>query len=167
MAEAVMVRGGESSRVWGTINGAVSTPVRSREHRAGRVPTFNAWLSAEEVALLILHGECAEAGVSVPARFSPHAIDSAIRSVQRWTQEGRIFAIHELYPRYQFDGRGRPHPAVERALAIIGRRDPLKVGNWFASANPFLGGKRPQELIATAPVFVVLALQKLLQRTAN
>jgi hypothetical protein len=175
MAEAMVeasVRGaGEVARVWGAAG--ISADFRDRvaeEPRAralaarpvaARPVTFNAWLSAEEVALLILRGECAEAGISVPARFAPQAVASAISSVQRWTAEGRIFAIHDLYPRYQFDARGRPHPPVERALDVFGRSETLRVGNWFVAPNRNLGGKRPQELLATAPAFVVLALQKI------
>ena len=164
MAEAMMLEAGDVSRVWGSIGGATS---RTREAQprhtpqpAGRPSGSHAWLTAEEIALMLLRGECAEAGISAPARFSAQALQSAKNSVERWGREGRIFAIHELYPRYQFDGRGRPHAAVERVLAVLGRADTLRVGNWFASANPYLGGKRPQELLATAPAFVILALYK-------
>ncbi len=127
---------------------------RQHRPRAG-----NAWLSAEEVAHLLLSGECLDAGVSVPSRFAPQAVESAINSVQRWTREGRIFAIHDLYPRYQFDNRGRPHPAVEQALSLLGALDSLRVGNWFAAPNPRLGGRRPQEMLASAPGEVSRALQ--------
>ncbi len=169
MSEAVIeanVRGAtEVAKVWGPTG--ISNSGTSRYTAKGQSPApearpapYNAWLSAEEVAMLILRGECAEAGISVPARFSAQALQSAVSSVERWAREGRIFAIHELFPRYQFDGRGRPHAAVERVLSVLDRRDPLRVGNWFASANPYLGGKRPQELLGTAPAFVILALYK-------
>jgi len=165
MAEAMMLEAGDVSRVWGSIGGATSRTCEAQPRHtpqpAGRPSGSHAWLTAEEIALMLLRGECAEAGVSPPARFAPAAVSSAIRSVQRWTEEGRIFAIHELYPRYQFDSRGRPHAPIEHALAALGRRDVLRVGNWFASPNPHLGGKRPQELIATAPAFVILAVRKI------
>ncbi len=167
------VRGtGEVAQVWGAAdvsNAGRAWPQGKRPLPAvvARPLTFNAWLSADEVALLILSGECAEAGISAPARFSPEAVASAVNSVKRWTEEGRIFAIHELYPRYQFDSRGRPHAPVERALAVFGRSEALRIGNWFAAPNPSLGGKRPQELLATAPAFVVLALQKVGQAESS
>jgi hypothetical protein len=165
MLETNVLGSGEAARVWGSGRVTIRGPALPRDVRRTPVPplrpmSFNAWLSAEDVALLILRGECAEAGVSAPARFAPQAIESALQSVRRWHQEGRIFAIHDLFPRYQFDGRGRPHAPVEVALVVFGRTDPLRVGNWFAAPNPYLGGKRPQELLATAPAFVTLALRR-------
>jgi hypothetical protein len=130
------------------------------EPRASKPPAGNAWLSAEDVARLLLAGEFLDAGVCVPASFAPQALTSAVSSVQRWTQEGRIFAIHDLYPRYQFDRRGRPHPPVERALARLGDGGVLRVGNWFATPNEYLQGRRPQELLATAPSDVLRALDR-------
>lgn len=161
LEEVRVIGAADAAGVWGSVGR--QEPRQRAAVRSSKAMTFNAWLSAEEVALLILIGECAEVGISVPARFSAQAIESALASVERWTQEGRIFAIHDLYPRYQFDSRGRPHPPVERALALFGRGEPLRVGNWFAAPNPYLGGKRPQELLSTAPAFVTLALQKVIQ----
>jgi hypothetical protein len=172
MVEASVRGAGEVARVWGAAGLSAGAQHRMPEQPrltavAARTAPFNAWLSAEDVSLLILRGECAEAGISVPARFSPQAVASANSSVERWAAEGRVFAIHDLYPRYQFDGRGRPHPPVERALAVFGRDETLRVGNWFASPNPHLGGKRPQELLATAPAFVIMALEKARQILTN
>lgn len=168
MSEAIVLGSGEAARVWGPMAGSVGSrragPMR---YLADRSMSFNAWLSAEEVALLILRGECLDAGISVPAKFSAQALESALGSVERWTREGRIFAIHELYPRYQFDGRGRPLAPIERALAVFGRTEVLRVGNWFAAANPHLGGKRPQELLTTAPAFVAMALQIVVATAAS
>lgn len=154
MAQA-LVLGGFRSRVWGSV--AVGRGAHDAQKR--RPNAINAWMSAEDVANLLLRGEFHDAGVAVPASFAPLALESAVNSVQRWLQEGRIFAIHELYPRYQFDSRGRPYPAVEHALAVLGRSDPLKVGNWFATPNLHLQGRRPQELLASAPAEVLRALE--------
>lgn len=126
--------------------------------RAGGSATT--WLSAQDVALLLLRGECLEAGVEPPARYSPPAVISAVGSVERWTREGRIFAVQGRYPAYQFDERGRPFTLIERALQVFGRADPMRVGNWFAFPNAYLGGRRPHELLAAAPRNVELALQR-------
>ena len=134
-------------RAW---SGAQKRPVRPG----------NAWLSAEEVALMVLAGECKDAGVSVPAQFSKQAIESAVCSVERWRDEGRVFAIHDLYPRYQFDGRGHPIVVIERVLAVLGTDDPLRVGNWFSAPHRHLMGRRPQELLAVAPTDVLHALDR-------
>lgn len=156
MSQAFVQGGSMTPLTWGVLaprqRGWQEAPAQQRPR------TGNAWLTAEEVAHLLLSGECLDAGVSVPSRFAPQAIESALNSVQRWTREGRIFAIHDLYPRYQFDGRGRPHPAIEQALALFGAADTLRVGNWFASPNPRLGGRRPQEMLSTAPGDVSRAL---------
>jgi hypothetical protein len=160
MSEVAAFSGLGNTMVWGS--GAVRH--RTAPDAAPRAPQarpVNAWLSAEEVAHLLLTGECLDARVRVPARFSPQAIASAVSSVERWTSEGRIFAIHELYPRYQFDDRGRPYAAIERALAVFGAEDPLQVGNWFAAPNPLLGGNRPQKLLATDPDRVQRALEEI------
>jgi len=108
---------------------------------------------------MIVAGEYLDAGVMPPARLAPPALASAVNSVYRWTSEGRIFAVHELYPRYQFDDNGRPHAAVEQVLLHLGTTDLLRVGNWFAEPNVHLDGRRPQDLLASASAQVLQALQ--------
>jgi hypothetical protein len=155
----VMVWGGiRNPVVWGSALFQRNT--RDEPRAAARPQPGNAWLSSEDVARLLLAGEFLDAGVSVPAAFAPPALASAVSSVERWTREGRIFAIHDLYPRYQFDRRGRPYPAIERALAHLGNQGELRVGNWFATPNEHLQGRRPQELLATAPADVLRALER-------
>jgi len=151
-----LVLGGFGSRVWGSI----TLPRGQKDSQRKAPQAINAWMTAEDVAHLLLSGEFLEAGVPVPATFAPLALESAASSVKRWQQEGRIFAIHDLYPRYQFDSRGRPYPAIERALAVLGSCDLLKVGNWFASPNLHLQGRRPRELLASASGDVLRALEQ-------
>jgi hypothetical protein len=133
---------------------------RDQPRAPARPQPGNAWLCAEDVARLLLAGEFVDAGVAVPASFAPQALESATSSVRRWIQEGRIFAIHDLYPRYQFDRRGRPYPAIEHVIARLGGKGDLRVGNWFATPNEHLQGRRPQELLATAPADVLFALEQ-------
>jgi len=156
MAQA-LVLGGFGSRVWGSVAFGGNPQDAQREPPK----TINAWMTAEDVAFLLLSGEFLDCGVPIPASFSPLAVESAVNSVRRWLREGRVFAIHDLYPRYQFDSRGRPYPAIERALQALGFSDPLKVGHWFASPNFYLHGRRPQELLASAPTEVLRALERL------
>ncbi|HXY21075.1 MAG TPA: hypothetical protein VEI29_00220 [Burkholderiaceae bacterium] len=151
-----LVLGGFGSRVWGSI----ALPRGEQDSQRRPPQTINAWMTVEEVAHLLLSGEFFEVGVPIPATFAPLALESAVSSVKRWQQEGRIFAIHDLYPRYQFDSRGRPYPAIERALAILGTWDLLKVGNWFASPNAHLQGRRPRELLASASADVLRAVEQ-------
>ena len=159
MSEAVVLGAMDGLAGWGaavTLRPATRQPAPAAKPRQ---KSFNAWLSAEEVANMLLAGEFVEAGVPVPRAFAPLAIESALSSVERWTREGRIFSIHDLYPRYQFDAHGRPHPTVERAIEVLGSADPLRVGNWFTAPNAYLNGRRPQELLAIAPGQVLRALE--------
>jgi len=158
MAEALVLGGIGNFTAWGTP--AVPFAFDRRDAPKEQPRSGNAWISAQDVAQLLLAGECRDARVSVPARFSPQAVESAISSVQRWTREGRIFAINDLYPRYQFDSKGRPYPLIECALAVFGAANLLRVGNWFATPNAILGGSRPQELLATKPADVMHALRR-------
>jgi hypothetical protein len=156
MTQAAVLGGLARGPSWGSL-------AFERGRRDSQVPrrqAANAWMTAEEVAVLLLSGEFLDAGVPVPAAFAPLAVESAVNSVRRWTQEGRIFAIHELYPRYQFDSHGRPYAAVECALAVLGCEQPLRVGNWFATPNVHLKGRRPQELLASSPAEVLQALER-------
>src|SRR5450631_799900 len=118
----------------------------------------SAWLSALDVALLVLSGEFLQARVCVPERFAPRALASAVLSVKHWQSEGRIFAIHDLYPRYQSDGSGQPYALVERAISVFGQVDVANIGSWFSTPNVHLEGKRPQQLLASAPDAVLGAL---------
>lgn len=132
------------------------------DRRAARRPETSAvedtWLTVTDIAHMLLRGECLDARVSVPQRFAPQAVESAMRSVERWRAEGRIFAIHGRYPRYQFDANGRPYPSVERVLGALGADRVLRVGNWFALPNEYLAGSRPQDVIATHPESIEIAL---------
>jgi len=155
MAQA-LVLGGFGSRVLGS----VALPRDPQDSQQKQPQAINAWMTADDVAHLLLRGEFLDAGVPIPASFAPLAVESAVSSVRRWLQEGRIFAIHDLFPRYQFDSRGRPYPAIERAVTALGSSDPLKIGHWFASPNFYLHGKRPQEALATAQADVLRALEQ-------
>jgi len=154
-----MVWGGmRNPVVWGSA--LFQSDVRDEPRAPARPETGNAWLSVDDVARLLLAGEFLDAGVPVPASFAPQALESAASSVRRWTLEGRIFSIHDLYPRYQFDRRARPYPSIEQVIARLGGQGDLRVGNWFATPNEHLLGRRPQELLATAPAEVLRALER-------
>jgi len=160
MTEALVLGGIGNLIAWGTPPSQVFTAYSGPRKARAQPATSSIWLSAEEVAQRLLTGECREAGVTVPARFAPQALASALSSVQRWTREGRIFCIQNRYAQFQFDSQGRPHPLIESALAILGRADALRVGRWFAGPNQHLGGKCPQDLVASAPEAVQYALER-------
>jgi len=83
----------------------------------------------------------------------------------RWKREGRIFSIKpagsvELFPAYGLDASGGFRPAKELAEVIkilADRKDGWGLAYWFASINSFLGGRRPQDVLATSPNEVIAA----------
>ena len=83
----------------------------------------------------------------------------------RWKREGRIFSIKpggsvELFPSYGLDASSgyRPTKALTEVIKVLAdRKDSWGLAYWFASANSFLGGRRPQEILATSPGEVIAA----------
>jgi len=106
------------------------------------------WLSAAQLATL--------AGMSP---VNPNAQPS------RWKRDGRIFSIKplgsvELFPAYGLDpSKGfRPRKDLAEIITILSdRKDGWGLAYWFSSLNSFLGGRRPQDVLATAPREVVAA----------
>lgn len=102
------------------------------------------WLTAHEVGIR----QNAQAA-------NPHAVAS------RWQKEGKIFSIDRagqtLYPKYLFDEFGKPLPVVAQVLECFAGYRPFRVASWFESTNGMLHGRRPREMLATAPDSVVVA----------
>ncbi|MEX3929164.1 hypothetical protein AB4Y36_34800 [Paraburkholderia sp. BR10936] len=100
------------------------------------------WLTAQTV------GKRESAGVI------PEAAD-------RWQDEGRVFAIkwagETLYPSYVFDVLGNPIPEVVEILKVFKGYTPLRIASWFESTNSILHGKRPREVMTSAPSAVLEA----------
>jgi hypothetical protein len=119
-----------------------------------------AWLSAGEVAQRLLTAELREAGVHVPNYFGAHALKSALDSIRRWTEESRLFAVDGFYPRYQFDDKGRPHPAIQDILRAAGKRDQVELGRWMAKPNIALLAQAPADLLAKSPAKVLDAWRR-------
>ncbi len=115
------------------------------------------WLTAAEVAQL--------AGLS---SRNPRA------QPNKWKKQGLIFAIPhngvDYFPGYGLDRDAgfRPLKAMAKViLAFSGRKDGWGMAYWFRSDNSFLGGKRPQDLLATAPERVIAAAQDEAQGIAH
>lgn len=115
------------------------------------------WLTAAEVAQL--------AGLS---SRNPSA------QPNKWKKRGLIFAIPhngvDYFPGYGLDRDAgfRPLKAMAKVImAFSGRKDGWGMAYWFRSDNSFLGGKRPQDLLATAPERVIAAAQDEAQEIAH
>ncbi|MCY1520755.1 hypothetical protein D9M68_555420 [compost metagenome] len=111
------------------------------------------WLSATEIeGLFGVHGK------------------GAADQTSEWLREGQIFSIQhnggECFPCYALDALAgyRPLKIVSNVLTAFGTtKDSWGVAFWFASVNSYLGGKRPQDLLATHPDQVVAAAYDELQ----
>lgn len=92
----------------------------------------------------------------------------------KWKKQGAIFAIHhngvDYFPGYGLDRAANCR--LIRALAKViqafaGHKDGWGMAYWFRSASSYLGGKRPQDLLATAPERVIEAAQDEVQEMAH
>lgn len=107
------------------------------------------WLTAAEVAQL--------------AGFSPR---NPSAQPNRWKKQGQIFAIQhhgvDYFPAYGLaaDTGFRPHKALAQIIEIFdGHKDAWGMAYWFLADNGFLGGRRPQDLLADDPDRVIAAAQ--------
>lgn len=82
----------------------------------------------------------------------------------KWKRERRIFAIHhngvDYFPGYGLDPDAdwRLRKALKSVLEVFGdEKDGWGLAYWFLSTNSFLGGRRPQDVLATQPDQVVAA----------
>lgn len=84
----------------------------------------------------------------------------------KWKRQGQIFAIRhhgiDYFPGYGLDPQTgyRPLKALARVIQAFGEtKDGWGLAYWFASANSFLGGKRPQDVLGTQPERVIAAAE--------
>lgn len=107
------------------------------------------WLTSAQVAKL--------AGLSM---VNPSA------QTNKWKKRRQIFAIRhngvDYFPGYGLDRDAgfRPLKAMGNVLKAFGdHKDGWGLAYWFMSDNSFLGGRRPQDLLASAPQRVVAAAE--------
>ncbi len=105
------------------------------------------WLTAADVAQL--------AGLS---SRNPSA------QPNKWKKQGQIFAINhggvDYFPGYGLDRDTgfRPVKVLAKIIDIFaGQKDGWGMAYWFRSDNSFLGGKRPQDVLSSAPERVIEA----------
>jgi hypothetical protein len=85
-------------------------------------------------------------------------------ALRQWLLEGSVFSVmhHGIYyfPRYALDPcrEFRPYPSVREIIKVFDAdKDGWGLAYWFASANSYLGGMRPQDVLATEPGRVLAA----------
>jgi len=82
----------------------------------------------------------------------------------KWKRQRQIFAIHhngiDYFPGYGLEPETgwRPRKTLKSVLEVFGDdKDGWGLAYWFLSANSFLGGRRPQDVLAVDPEQVVAA----------
>jgi hypothetical protein len=80
----------------------------------------------------------------------------------KWKRARQIFVIHhngvDYFPVYGLDPQAhwRPRKALKSVLQVFGdTKDGWGLAYWFLSANSFLGGRRPQDVLVAAPEQVI------------
>lgn len=75
----------------------------------------------------------------------------------------------ELFPPYVFtDSKPQPLAGLQAVLIMFaGKKDGWGMAYWFASANGYLGGKRPHDVLLTNPEAVLLAAKDELARVTH
>lgn len=84
--------------------------------------------------------------------------------LRKWRHDGAIFAIRhhdvDYVPGYALDpdNEYRPHRALKKVIAqFAGHKEGWGLASWFQSANSFLGGQRPMDLLSTKSDDVIAA----------
>lgn len=115
------------------------------------------WLTAAEVAQL------AELSTRNPSA-----------QPNKWKKQGQIFAINhggvDYFPGYGLDRDAgfRPVKALATIIEILAQhKDGWGMAYWFRSDNSFLGGKRPQDLLASSPHRLIEAAMDEVQEVAH
>jgi len=92
----------------------------------------------------------------------------------KWKREGSIFALRhqssDYFPGYGLDLAAgyRPIKALATIIKIFGAsKDAWGLAYWFASVNSFLGGMRPQDLLAQQADHVIEAAQDEMNEIAH
>lgn len=105
------------------------------------------WITAEQLSELV--------------GFSP---TNPSAQPNKWKSKKMIFAIHDkgtdYFPVYALDPdkNHRPVEALAKILDVFGnRKDGWGLAYWFVSANGYLGGQRPQDLLQSDPEAVLKA----------
>lgn len=96
---------------------------------------------------------------------------NAAATAARWRKNKLIFSVPTAgglgYPTFQFDGSGRPLPAVADVIAELGDRlDPWALALWFVGNNTYLGGSRPVDVLDSDPGPVRLAARRVAEQIA-
>lgn len=79
-----------------------------------------------------------------------------------WKQRGKIFAInvdgHDRYPAYALDEAYQPLKILKDILTVFGdNTSAWSIASWMGTANSWLGGKKPKDVMKQEPAAVLHA----------
>lgn len=122
------------------------TSARLEAQAYRHILTGSEWLTAQQI------GELANLGTGNP-----------VATVNRWKKDRKIFAVNrdgrDYFPRYGLGPDFRPLSQLAQVLKVLDTYGGERLAAWFESTSSFLGGKRPREVFATDPKWVVDAAQ--------
>jgi hypothetical protein len=124
---------------------------------------IEAEMKASAITQILQSGDLITA--SQVARLAGYSATNPSSQPNRWKKAGLLFAVQhkgtDYYPLYALDPRNsyKPYPAVASVISTLKDKDPWGLAFWFASLNGYLGGKRPQDLLATHPDRILLAAE--------
>lgn len=151
----------EDTRFMALSNGINATAVVNRANPPSSLLKEAKMLFRAKLAVL----ECAEWLTAAQLASIPGWGDrNPIVQLEEWKCEGAIFVLRiegiDHVPGYALDPeqKYRPFEALARVIGHFGKgKDGWALAFWFQSANSFLGGKRPMDLLTTRPVDVIAA----------
>ena len=101
-------------------------------------------------------------GEQLGAARMDSAVHGAGATGQLQTSE-KLFSIRrdgrDVFPRYAFGNDFRPLPVMSDIMKAFHGWGPMMIAGWLESTSSFLQGRRPRELIASDPVWVLQAAQ--------
>jgi hypothetical protein len=108
------------------------------------------------------------------ARVAGFSTSNPSAQPNKWKREGAVFAVRhngvDYFPSYGLDPHAgyRPLKPMAKVIEIFREaKDGWGMSYWFGSVNSFLGGKRPQDLLAAQPDRVIAAAIDELQEVAH
>lgn len=152
-----------------------------KEHQKLRTKAFEAVIEALVTPVPLPSHKIAEAKMTAHARnavfesgdwlTAAHVAEMAGFSKSnpsaqpnKWKKERAIFAINrngiDYFPGYALDPKTkfRPYKSVADIIEVFGdKKDAWGLAYWFSSVNSFLGGRRPQDMLAIEPARVIAA----------
>jgi hypothetical protein len=103
---------------------------------------------------------------SVIAQLAQFKSANTSSAASKWKTSCKIFSVNylseELYPIYTLDKSNgfRPLEGLKPIIELFrGRKDSWGMAYWFAGANGFLNGRRPQDVLEHEPELVLKAAE--------